>query len=312
MHFNDTQLLDRFWLSGGGLDTPFLYLRRARLVLSQLSLAYASGDSQQMESWRQVVEYSEQLLPDDERAEQFRSAWDSMHGLALLSQALAAMDEKQSNAAYGGLERVRDIMRQRSERRSRAGMEMLDDMELELAFLRTATVVKWRGEEADRDRLLSISQLRSALADDLLPRMRRHFSVRPPQEPYIDSAIMDLVNWGWILLLRLLLRFDQQAAAEELDAFNAQHADFLTLKPGFFRSGISEEGTSPFFWDLEIAKLWLLDELGRGDLEMLAEKRSRAFELHCMRHADNGWMRAFLLRETDLMRRHVTRSGQSG
>ena len=28
--------------------------------------------------------------------------------------------------------------------------------------------------------------------------------------------------------------------------------------------------------------------------------------------ADNGWMRAFLLRETDLMRRHVTRSGQSG
>ncbi|MCB1217750.1 hypothetical protein KDL44_10170 [bacterium] len=302
MHFDDTQLLDRFWLSGGGLETPFLYLRRARMVLSQLSAAYAAGNRQQMESWRQVIDYSARLLPAGEHEEQFRSAADSMHCLALLDLALASIDERQDNAAYAGLERVQELMRRRSERRREAGLEALDDMELELAFLRTACIVKWRGSDEDRDRLLDLPQLVSALAADLLPRLRRHYSMRPPQEPYVDSAISDLANWSWVLLIRLLLRFDQPLALRQIDEFNAHHADFLTMRQGFFRSGISDEGTSAWFWDIEIAKLWLPGELTRGDLEQLAERRLRAFELHCLRHVDNPWMRAFLLRDTELMR----------
>ncbi len=307
MLYLDTQLLDRYWLSGGGLDTPFLYLRRARMILSQLTAAYAIGDMQQMETWRQVIEYGISLLPSDDRAEQFLSFADSMHCLALLDIVLSNIDEQQETEAYAGLERVRDLMQKRSQRRSKLGLAELDDMELELAFLRTVVLVKWRGTLEHADRLMNLAQLRSALADDLLPRMRRHFSMTPPQEPYVDSAISDLVHWSWVLLIRLLLRMDQEAAAAEIDEFNAHHADFLTVKPGFFRSGISDEGTSPYFWDIEIAKLLLLDELGHAELEFLAERRGKTFELHCMRHVDNSWMRAFLARETELMRRRVQR-----
>ena len=307
MQFVDTQLLDQFWLSGGGLDTPFLYLRRARLVLRQLSQAHAFGDREQMEAWRHVIDYSSRLLPAGDRLEQFRSAADSMHCLALLDLVIASIDEQQSNAAYAGLERVRDLMERRTRRRSEAGLDALDDMELELAFLRSVLIVKWRGAAEDEDRLISRSELQESLSADLLPRMRRHFSVTPPQEPYVDLAISDQINWSWVLLIRLLLRFDQAEAATQIEEFNSLHADFLTVKPGFFRSGISDEGTSAFFWDIEIAKLWLLDEFRTHELELLIERRERAFELNCTRHADNPWMRAFLQREAFLMQARVQR-----
>lgn len=301
MQFVDTGLIDRFWLSNGGMDTTFLFLRRARIVLRQLSAAYASGDRTQMESWRHVIEQGGRLLPAGDRHEQFRSAAESIHCLALLDLSLASIDERQSNAAYAGLERVRDMMDRRAQRRSELGLEALDDMELELAFLRTVLIVKWRGITDERDRLINLIDLQEAVANDLLPRMRRHFSVSPPQEPYVDMAIGDQINWSWILLIRLLLRFDQAAAAVEIDQFNSLHADFLTVKPGFFRSGITDDGTSAFFWDIEIAKLWLLDELSPPEMELLSGRRMKAFELNCTRHADNLWMRAFLIRDTEMM-----------
>jgi len=307
MQLVDNHLIDNFWLSGGGLDTPFLYLRRARFVLSQLSAAYAIGNSEQMDAWRHVIECSGRLLPADDRQELFRSAADSVHSLARLDLVIASIDEQQANAAYGGLERVRDMMERRTRRRSELGLDPLDDMELELAFLRCVLIVKWRGAAADENRMISRKELRESLSGDLLPRMRRHFSVRPPQEPYVDLAIGDQIDWTWVLLIRLLLRFDQEGAASEIDEFNSLHADFLTIKPGFFRSGISEEGTSPFFWDLEIAKLWLLDEFRTQELELLVERRELAFEQNCSRHADNQWMRAFLQREANLMEASVYR-----
>jgi hypothetical protein len=302
MQFVDTGLIDRFWLSGGGMDTSFLFQRRARIVLRQLSAAYAVGNRTQMESWRHVIDQGTRLLPQGERNEQFRSAADSIHCLALLDLSLASMDDRQSNAAYAGLERVRDMMDRRAQRRSDLGLEALDDMELELAFLRTVIIVKWRGSSEECDRLINLVDLHEAASRDLLPRMRKHFSVSPPQEPYVDVAIGDQINWTWVLLIRLLLRFDQASAAAEIDEFNSLHADFLTVKPGFFRSGITDEGTSTFFWDIELAKLWLLDELKPHELELLSGLRMKAFELNCSRHVDNLWMRAFLLRDTELMK----------
>lgn len=305
MQFADTQLLDRYWLSGGGLDTLFLYLRRARTILHQLSAAYSTGDHQQMESWRQVVEYSAGLLAGGDFEEDFLSAADSMRGLALLDMAIAGIDDRQNAAAYARLEQVRELMDGRSSRRSGLGLPVQDDMELELAFLRALCVIKWRGPVEDADRLVPVAALRDSLSGDLLPRMRRHFSVTPPQEPYVDSTILELVTWTWLLLLRVLMRFDQQAAAAELEMINHLLSDFLTLKPGFYRSGITEEGTSAWFWDLEIAKLWLLDELQPNELDFLAERRMAAFLRQGSHEAAGTWMHHFLIREHALMRPRV-------
>jgi len=213
------------------------------------------------------------------RCEPLASAYDLAQCLMGITSAETLCNLQRWRQVYRAVASIRHILREGDARRKAAGVPARRNSETRWCILRILGDCKWQDEGESRDRLMTPEQIIAAfytIDGDVRPQLDGYL----PDSPGRYARLVNSLAWTNFTIIKMAARYNALRLPRLIVHFNKNNGSRLAVTPGHFRSNDPPEGGSHWYWDFELTKLYLADDLQAADYDYITRQwalaRSRA------------------------------------
>jgi hypothetical protein len=207
--------------------------------------------------------------------EPYRSAYD--YGAMLIAVLVADCELAKANyaAVHSELALVRRMLVEDNPRRQAAGLPPRGNSEVRFNSLGVLAGAKWEGPEALRDVLMTPDEI-VAEFKAVAARVETFFKENPREDPALRRNTMEALALAHLEVSKMAFRYCPAQVGGLVVDFNRLHSGDLALEPGHYRTQALSDSRSSYYWDFELAKLYLGQQLTSEDLHICVELRAMA------------------------------------
>jgi hypothetical protein len=240
---------EKFWTTHEGLASEVEFHNRLNYVVGELTRAYQQLDLAVLQNRVQRLLWLEQVLD----TESMVAVYETAYVLGCLPVAHLCSDYFMFEPGYMIVQSCMDVLHAKRDRRAGTGAPPRPDSEAWYRVHEILAVLKWKGPEADRDRLLTVEEL----VESYLGVERRcldFIASHPVPDHERHQKVKNDLGWCLLQVIKAAMRFQPQQARELIAHFNAIHGPVLEAQPGHFLRFASTQRVDPWYWDFELFK----------------------------------------------------------
>jgi len=256
----------QYWLAYEGLSSEAYFRQRLFALVNDSRSAFNCGDIDRMKRNLERIAWVEPLV----QAEPLLSFYETGLVMANLPLAEFASNTMHLEEAYAIVERCREVLIGKRNRRREMGLGYRPDSESWYKLYMILAELKWKGPESSRNRVVSPENL----VCDYLKIERRclqYLDGLPMTDRKESEWVYDGLGWCGVQVIKMAARWCPQHVSVLIDDFNRTHGELLTRQPGHFLDNTPTNARNPWYWDYELFK-WCTFGPGTPDEAMLCHQ----------------------------------------
>lgn len=255
------------WLRGA-LDQPAEFERVRNILMRQCYVHVGRMEFRELLSLTRAVHWVGPLCREEPYVSKYEQAIGKLGTLA----AYAASQLREFETVYRQLASVQIMLDSSARRRENLGFVAWPFSEIRLNMIRVLADCKMQDTDRDRDRMYTPEQLYT-MYEQLYSRITAFIEEHNLDEREVRAHQSNLAETS-SALLKMCARFTPQLLIDQIQRFNRRFGANVALGVGHFRTSRALGGV--WYWDFEITKLYLADELTLKDLDFCHERLLKA------------------------------------
>jgi hypothetical protein len=239
-----------FWSSHEGLTSEVEFHNRLKFVALELARSYNQLDLAAAQNWLERLLWLEPVIDN----ESMLSLYESLFVLGSLPVANLCSDYFIFDPGYMIVEASVEVLNAKRKRRAALDAVPKPDSEAWYRIYETLAVLKWKGTDADKNRIMGIDELVSSyLAVE--KRCLDYLASHPAPDPAKNDKVRTELGWVLLQILKASMRHLPHISKELISHFNSIHGSVLEHEPGHFLRYASTQRVDPWYWDFELFKM---------------------------------------------------------
>jgi hypothetical protein len=240
---------DAYWNTHEGLASEVEFNSRLVHVVGELTRAYQQLDLALLQN-----RFERMLWVDSELdSENMISAYETLLVLGSLPVAHLCSDYFLFDPGYMVADACMQVLNAKRDRRAAIGAQPRPDSEAWYRVYEILAVLKWKGSEADADRLLTIEDLVSGYLN-VENRCLDYVASHPVPDSERHTKVKNDLGWVLLQVTKAAMRTRPELGRELVAHFNSIHGPILELEVGHFMRYASTQRVDPWYWDFELFK----------------------------------------------------------
>jgi hypothetical protein len=243
---------EAFWTSHDGLTSEVIFHDRLKFLAAELARAYNQLDLGHVQKLIERMLWLEPVMDN----ENMLALYETLYVLDCLPVANLCSDYFIFDPGYMIVEASMEVLNAKRARRAAAGAFARPDSEAWYRVYEMLAILKWRGPEADKNRLMSVENL----VDSYLSVERRcldYLASHPAPDQVRNDKVRHELGWCLLQVTKAAMRHQPQLTKELIGHFNSLHGPILEREPGHFLRFASTQRIDPWYWDFELFKMCL-------------------------------------------------------
>lgn len=263
--------MESYWTTGMLLKHPD-FKHECNQLLADCTVAFRANDYSGMCRVMDILDEVAPLVRD----EPFISTYEYTYSLVGLLIGITLANAGYHEDAFLIADYVDARWQIAKARRAALGIHHVHHTEVRYTLLNLLGDLKWRCDAEYRDRVMTPAEM----AEEWEQCAERCFSYANENFGTDSQRTKDIIHalgWSGVEVIKTATRFLAPAAAMKLiGKFNRLFGNKLAASPWYFRNKPALDEDCAWYWDYELCKVYLLDDLDGDTLDHLWEKREAA------------------------------------